>query len=268
MTSFAKPLKDFFMRKGLLFSLLLVFLLAGCSSSPTEEFDETKDWSAEMLYEHARIYMDKADYQMAIEYLQKIESRYPFGTYALQAQLDSAYAYYKNEDFDLSVATAERFIKMNPLHPSVDYAYYLKGLANSDRLDSFMTRLFSLDTTKRCQDALKEAFNDFRTIVTKYPDSRYAAEAHKRMVNIRDDLAKQEINVARFYYERGALIATINRSKYVIAKYQETPSLYDALILMAKAYKDLGMEALYEDTVRILRHNYPSDDNITQLFGA
>ena len=246
------------MRKTLILGLLFTLFVYGCSSTPESEYDETKDWPVEKLYAEAQAEIDRGDYETAIDYLNKVEARFPFGTYALQAQLDTSYAYFLNEEFELAVASADRFIKMNPMHPSVDYAYYLKGLASSSKQDSFIARTFNLDTTKRCQESMQDAFVDFRTLITKFPNSRYAAEARKRMIEIRDDLARQEINIARYYFRRGAMVAALNRAKYVIENYQETPSVYDALIIMAQAYKKLDMNALYDDTIKILRLNYPN----------
>ncbi len=240
--------------KSILASLLLLFALSGCALLP-EEKDKTLGWSAQKLYSEASFAMSDHDWETAIEYFQKLEARYPFGRFAMQAQLDVAYAHYKAGSHEEAIAAADRFIRLHPRNPHVDYAYYLKGIVNFNRNLSFITRFIPTDTSQRDPGASLDSFNDFAELVRRYPGSRYAEDARKRMFYLRNNLAKHEVHVARYYMRRGAYLAAANRCITVIEKYQRTPAVKEALEIMIEAYDKLGMQQLAKDARRVLAIN-------------
>lgn len=237
--------------------LLLMFgLLGGCALLP-DKIDETKDWSAQKLYTEAKSALAEANWERAIDLYEKLEARYPFGRYAQQALLESAYAYYKSAEPDSAISAADRFIKTYPRHPNLDYAYYLRGLVNFTRGESFMDRILPRDPAERDAGATRQAFFDFAELVKQFPESRYAKDAALRMVFLRNNLAQYEMHVADYYMRRGAYIAAANRAKQVIEGYQGTPAVPEALVTLVQAYRKLGMEDLAADAERVLKLNYP-----------
>ncbi len=237
----------------LLRSLIAVLLLAGCAMP--EQIDKTKDWSASQFYSEAKSARDDGDYEQAIKYYEGLEARYPFGRYAVQAKLDVIYVHYKDSEPDTAIAAADRFIKLHPKNPYVDYAYYLKGLANYNRNQSFTSRLLPTDRSQRDAGAALNAFNDFTELVRRFPESKYAADARQRMLFLRNNLAKYQIHVARYYMERGAYLAAANRANRVVTNFQRTDAVKDALEIMAAAYTELGMTDLANDAKRVLALN-------------
>jgi outer membrane protein assembly factor BamD len=238
----------------LLLSLLLPALLGGCGMLG-KEFDETEGWTAAELYNKAARELDSANYKRAIELYQKLETRYPFGRYAMQGQLDVAYAHYKAEEPEAALAAADRFIKLYPQNPYVDYAYYLKGVVNYNRSVGFLDRFIPVDTSQRDPGSALDAFEDFAELVRRFPDSKYAEDARQRMLYLRSNLAKNEVNVARYYMQRGAYIAAANRAQYVVERYQRTSAVEDALEIMVDAYQRLGKPQLATDAQRVLDMN-------------
>ncbi|OQX30453.1 MAG: outer membrane protein assembly factor BamD [Candidatus Sedimenticola endophacoides] len=237
-----------------LFFIAGLLSLSACSLLP-EEVDETKGWSAQKFYEEASFAMSEGDYDTAIKYYEGLEARYPFGRFAMQAQLDVAYAYYKDAQPESSIAAAERFIKLHPRNPYVAYAYYLKGLVNFNRNISFITRFVPTDQSQRDPGSTLDSFNDFAELVRRFPDSEYAEDARKRMTYLRNNLAMHEVHVARYYLDRGAYLASANRCVTVIEKYQRTPAIREALVTMIEAYDALGMQQLAGDARRVLALN-------------
>lgn len=233
--------------------LLCSLLLIGCSG--LDEKDETRDWSQQKLYTEATDEMRAGNYERAIKYYEILESRYPFGKYARQSQINLAYAYYRFSEPESAIAAADRFIKLHPRHPATAYAYYLKGLINFNRRLSFLDRFLPTDTSQRDPGAALESYKDFAEVVRKFPNSEYAVDAARRMLNLRNNLARYENHVARFYMRRGAYVAAANRAEYVVQNYQRTPALREALEIMIEAYDKLGMEELKEDTRRVLALN-------------
>ena len=238
---------------SLLRTLITVLFLSGCALP--EQIDVTKDWSANKFYTEAKDAMKDGDYEQAIKYYEKLESRYPFGRYATQSQLDVIYAHYKNGDADSAIAAADRFIKLYPQNPYVDYAYYLKGLVNYNRDKSFSSKFLPTDPSQRDAGATLNSFNDFAELVRRYPDSKYAADARLRMVYLRNNLARYQIHVARYYMRRGAYLAAANRANRVVTNFQRTDSVSDALRIMVDAYTKLGMTELANDAQRVLALN-------------
>jgi outer membrane protein assembly factor BamD len=236
---------------------LMLLFSTGCSLLP-EQIDETKNWSANKFYSEAKHSLNQGDYEGAIRYYEMLEARYPFGRYAQQAQLEVAYAYYKYNEPDSAIAAADRFIKMHPQHPHVDYAYYLKGLVNFNRGRDLMEKLLPQDSSEHDQHAARQAFHDFKALISKFPESRYAEDARQRMLFLRNNLARYEVNVAEFYMRRQAYVAAANRAKYVIENYQHTPAVIDAVAIMSDAYRMMGMPELADDARRVLELNAPA----------
>ena len=242
--------------------LIALGLLAGCSLLP-DEVDETKNWSASKIYYTAKEALGEGNYEKAVKLYEKLEARFPYGPYAQQAQLEVAYAYYKDNEPVSAIAACERFIKLHPNHPHVDYAYYLKGLANFVEDPSFMSRFGDQDMSDRDPKSAREAFEAFQQLVNRYPDSKYTPDAIARMKYLVNALASSEVHVARYYYKRGAFVAAANRGKYVLEHYQQSPALEEALAIMARSYEKLGMNDLRDDALRVLKLNFPKSEFVS-----
>jgi outer membrane protein assembly factor BamD len=236
------------------FAAGLVFLLGGCAGLNQ---DPTAKWSAAEFYSEAKSALDEGNYERAIELYGKLEARYPYGPYAEQAQLEIAYAHYKGEEPAAAVGAAERFIKLHPTHPNVDYAYYLRAIASFDPPPGFLERFAPQDPADRDPSAARTAFNNFKELTERFPDSKYAQDAGKRMVHLRNLLARHEIKAADFYMRRGAWLAAANRAKYVVENYQQTPAIADALAILVTAYREMKMLDLAQDAEKVLQLNYP-----------
>ena len=235
-------------------ALALAVTLAGCGFFG-KEYDETEGWSASKLYAEAASEMDSGSYARAVELYEKLEARYPFGRYAMQAQLDVAYAHYKAEEPEEAIAAADRFIKLYPQNPYVDYAYYLKGIVNYNRSVGFLDKYIPTDPSQRDPGAALDAFADFSELVQRHPESKYAEDARQRMVYLRNNLARHEVNVARYYIKRGAYLAAASRANYVIERFQRTPAVEDALEVLIEAYRALGEDKLAADAQQVLEVN-------------
>lgn len=229
----------------------------GCAGTGPDDEDNYANWPAEKLYKEAQREMKAGDYQTAIEYLESLESRFPFGKLADQAQLDTAYAYYKFKEYDSAIAAADRFIKLHPSHPNVDYAYYLRGLAAFHKKDTPFDAIAPQDPSERDPSSARDSFKYFAELVKKFPQSKYVADAIERMKFQRNTLAKHELNIAAYYMKRGAYVAAVNRAKYVVENYPQTPAVPEALMLLTEAYSQLKMTELANDTQKVLKHNYP-----------
>lgn len=234
--------------------VVLIGNLSGCGIL-TKEFDETKNWSAAKLYQAAAEQLDGGSYEKAAELYEKLEARYPFGRYAMQSQLDIAYAYYKNDEPEAALAAADRFIKLYPQHPLVDYAYYLKGIINYNRSVGFIDRFIPTDASQRDPGSALDAFQDFAELARRFPNSKYTADALLRMRYLRNNLAKHEVNVAQYYMKLGAYVAAANRAQQVIERFQRTAAVEDALVILIDAYTHLGEEQLAADAKRVLELN-------------
>jgi outer membrane protein assembly factor BamD len=235
-------------------ALVLAVALSGCGVFG-KEIDLTENWSAARLYDEASSELDSANYAKAIEYYEKLEARYPFGRYAMQSQLDIAYAHYRADEPEAAIAAADRFIKLYPQNPYVDYAYYLKGLVNYNRSVGFLDRYVPVDASQRDPGSALDAFVDFSVLVERFPDSRYAEDARQRMLYLRNNLAKHEVNVARYYMRRGAYLAAANRANYVIERFQRTSAVESALEVLVDAYTALDKPELAADAKRVLDLN-------------
>ena len=238
-------------------ALLLGIAVAACGLLP-EVQDETKGWSAQKLYAEAKDNLDSRNYEQAIKFYEKLEARYPYGRYAQQAQLEIAYAYYKDKEPAQSVSAAERFIKMHPNHPSVDYAYYLKGLANFNDDLGWFGGLSGQDLSERDPKAAREAFEAFKDLVTRFPESKYAQDSIARMNYLVNALASHEVHVARYYMKRGAYVAAAGRVQTALKTYPQAPANEEGLVILVKAYDSLGMKDLRDDAERVLTRNFPN----------
>jgi outer membrane protein assembly factor BamD len=230
--------------------------LSACSLLP-EKADETKKWSVTKLYAEARDEMDGGHYEAAIKLFERLESSYPFGTYATQAQMEIAYAYYKTQDQAQALATVERFIKLHPNHPNVDYIYYLRGLINFNDQIGFLSVIYAQDPTERDPKATREAFSAFKVLVEKFPQSKYAPDAIARMKYLINAMAQYEVHVAKYYFRRGAFLAALNRAQGAVSGYADAPATEEALYLMVRCYDKLGMFDLRDDAQRVFVKNYP-----------
>lgn len=236
--------------------------LIGCGLVK-DKADETKDWSAQRLYSEAKSELDSGNYEKAVKLFETLESRYPFGRFAQQAQLDMAYAYYKDDEPLQAVAGAERFIKMHPNHPNVDYAYYLKGLANFQDDLGLFGALGSGDLSDRDPKAARDSFDAFKDLATRFPSSKYTPDAIQRMKYLVNALASHEVHVARYYYKRGAYLAAANRAQHALANYPQAPALEEGLYLMMKSYEAMGIEDLRKDAERVFAQNFPNSKYLT-----
>lgn len=235
-------------------------LLAACSSTPT---DKTADWSPNKIYAEAKDEMGSGSYDKAVPLLEKLEGRAAGTPMAQQAQLEKAYAQWKANDQASALATLDRFMKLHPASPAIDYALYLKGIVNfNDDLGMF-SFLSRQDLSERDQKAAKESFESFKELVTRFPDSKYTPDARARMTYIVNSLAQYEVHVARYYYNRGAYVAAINRAQNAVTDYQAVPALEEALFIMLRSYDALGMTQLRDDTRRVMEKTYPQSAYLT-----
>jgi outer membrane protein assembly factor BamD len=196
-------------------------------------------------------------YESAIKLFERLESNYPFGTYAAQAQMEIAYAHYKAQDAAEALAAVERFIKLHPNHPNVDYMYYLRGLINFNDQIGFLSFIYSQDPSERDPKATREAFAAFKELVDKFPNSKYAPDSRERMNYLVDAMAKYEVHVANYYYRRGAYLASLNRAQGAVTQFTQSTAREEALFIMIRCYDKLGMFDLRDDTQRLFTQNYP-----------
>ena len=240
---------------GGLLAALLVAGLAACGSTPKE--DPYAGEGAEKLYAEARSDMSDGNYDTAIKRLEKVEGRGAGTTLAQQAQLDLAYAYYKTNEKAQALAKLERFMRLHPTSPALDYALYLQDLVNFNEDLGLFGRFARQDLSERDQQASRDAYESFRQLVERFPDSQYAADARLRMNYIVNSLAAYEVHVARYYYRRGAYLAAANRAQQAVTEFRSSPAVEEALYLMVVSYDKLGLTALRDDARRVLVANYP-----------
>jgi outer membrane protein assembly factor BamD len=238
----------------LFISLVLTLSLVGCG--PANEIDPTADWDVERFYSEARAELARKNYLTAIEYYETLESRFPFGKYATQAQIDVAYAYFKFDEPDSAITALDRFIKLHPRHESVDYAYYLKGLVNFERGGTILDVLVERDVSAFDRNLMLNAYNDFKILLQRFPSSKYALDAKKRMIYLRNELARSDYQIANYYATREAWVAVANRTRFILQNYQGSSVIRPTLTLQLQAYQKLGMEDLARDTQRVIDLNY------------
>ncbi|GGW85669.1 outer membrane protein assembly factor BamD [Alteromonas halophila] len=237
--------------------------LSGCSSSSDEEKAALANMGAQQLYEKAKTSMEVGNFSLAADTLSTLDSRYPFGPLSHQVQLDLIYSYYKSGKTEETLATVDRFIRLNPNHSDVDYAYYMRGLTNMESDSNLFQEMMNIDRSDRDPAKSREAFNDFRRLVEQYPNSKYAADARKRMLYIKERLAKYEIAIARFYMRREAFVAAANRGRYVLEHFPDSTQVQQALEIMVSSYEQLGLTELRDNAMKTLKLNYPDSDFIS-----
>ena len=231
-------------------------LLSACGLFP-DKGDPTRDWSAARLYKEAKDELNSGAYEQAIKYYETLESRFPYGSYSQQAQIESAYAYYKQGEAASAVAAIDRFLKLHPNHRNVDYAYYLKGLVHFNEDLGLFGKFSGQDLTERDPKAARDSFAAFKELAQRFPQSKYTPDAIARMKYLINALASSEVHVARWYMRRGAYIAAANRAQFALQNYPGAPAIEEALFVMVKAYDALGMNDLRDDAERVMRKNFP-----------
>lgn len=241
--------------------ILLAFAIAltGCSSSKSSDIEKVPDKSAQALFADAREALDNNLYQKAIQLLSAIDSRFPFGPISHQVQIDLIYAYYKSGNSAQGIALADRFLKLNPAHPNVDYVYYMRALINVATEENLFQNLAGIDRSDRDPSASREAFNNLKTIVNEYPQSKYAADSRKRMIQIKSRLAKYELSVARFYLKRDAYASAANRARYIVEYFSPSDEVEDALEIMIICYDKLNLDELKSNAKQVLAASYPNN---------
>jgi len=251
--------------KQILSNLLLAMLclvISACSTiRDSQKDDDPDEWSVERLYEEAKSELGGNNWETAIDYYSQLETRFPYGKYAEQAQIEKAYAYYKNEEPELATVTIDQFIRLYPTHPKADYAYYLKGLINFNEDNSLVGRLTGRDDlSDRDPQRAERALSAFRDLVRRYPESRYTGDAQRRMAHLNNALALHDLHVAEYYERRGAWLAVVNRARNVVENYETTPAVEQALGMMMRAYREMGMQGLATDTERVIASNFPNSE--------
>ncbi|TSA42300.1 MAG: outer membrane protein assembly factor BamD [Methylococcaceae bacterium] len=261
---------------------LLIFLfgisIQGCSSlgdlfskdsdSDKSGIDEYAGWTIQQFRTEAKKAVESGNYEKAIKLYESLESRYPFGESSAQTQLDVAYAYFKNNDPESALAAADRFIKINPRSPNIDYAYYLKGLINYNRDIGFMDRFLPTDTSQRDTSNADEAYRNFELLIKRFPSSQYNTDARLRMIALKNNSAMYEVHVARYYLKRKAYLSAINRAASVLKTYQRTPAVPFALQVMIESYAGLDMQDLRDSTQAIYDKNFPNGPPVPEFKNA
>jgi len=255
------------MKKKLLFAIIFALMLAGCSTNTKTASDEFKGQSAAHIFKTGQEALAKKSYKKAIKNFEGLDALYPFSQYEQQAQLELIYAYYKDEDYASSAAAAQRYIKLYPRSKHVDYAYFMKGMAHFQTNRGFATKYFNLDLSQRDLTNAQQAFNDFATLIRRFPHSPYNANAKARMINLRNLMAMHEVEVARYYMKHHAYVAAVNRANYVLKHYQTSPAVVPALGLLVDAYKKLGLHDMSEESLQLLEYNYPNSATYKKLAG-
>ncbi len=243
-------------------SAAILSLAAGCSLFHHKKDDYMA--SPEVAYERANKLLKDGSYMGAIRTYETLTARFPFSDPARQSRLDLIYAYYRQGEKESAVDAADSFIRENPTHPRIDYAYYMKGLIYFERSRNFLERWFDVDLAKRPPQDARKSFDAFARVVSQYPHSDYAPESRQRMIHIRNRLAEYEVNVGRYYIKRGAYVAALARARYEIENYDGAPATKAALAMTVECYQKLGINDLAEDTAKVLAGNFANDTVASQ----
>ncbi len=239
---------------GIIITVSAAFLLVGCQS---KDKDNYKGMSAAEIYAQAEKNVAKEKFPAAAKDFEALEARFPYGEYSDKAQLGLINAYYKQNEPALAISAADRFIRMNPHHPHVDYAYYLKGLVTFDQNYSFTFRYLPLDKSTRDPSTAIESFDAFKELIDRFPNSEYAPDARQRMVFLRNQLANHELSVVKYYVKRGAWLSAANRANYIVKHFEKTAVIPEALAIMVTCYRHRGMQQLADDALKTLQTNFP-----------
>ncbi|MGH8802056.1 MAG: outer membrane protein assembly factor BamD [Casimicrobiaceae bacterium] len=244
--------------------VVMALVLGGCSLLPAVK-DETAGWSAEKLYQNAHEAMQDGNYTRAVKLFDTLEGRFPYGRYAQQGILESAYSSWRDGEQTTATAACDRFIQTYPNNPNVDYAYYLKGLIFFREDQGLFGYVYELDVSERDPKQMRQSFDAFKELVRKFPHSRYVEDADDRMRYLANGLGMYEVHVARYYYNRGAYVAAVNRAQASLIKYPRTPANADALEIMVEGYRKLGMPGLADDSKRILDKTFPDSPYVVGM---
>ena len=251
---------------SLMLLILSLSLTTGCSWLGWGDEEQTEEDSVGLtekdFYERIQTSLNASNWTVAISNLQLLESQFPFGKYAEQGQLELIYAQYKSGDYESSIASADRFIRLHPQHPNVDYAFYVKGLSEISQTGGFFDSFLPTDSSMRDIGEARGAFTTLTELLSRFPESPYAADARKRLVSLRNRLARAEIHVANYYFTRGAYLAAANRGRFVVENFQQSPAVPDGLAVMAQAYYLLEMKELADNSVEVLVANYPEHPSL------
>ena len=253
---------------SVVYAMGLITVALGLVACSTAVVDKTLAMSPNAIYAEAKDSMDNGQYDKAVPLLEKLEARAAGTPLAQQAQLDKAYAQYRNGEPAQAISTLDRFMKLHPASPALDYALYLKGIINFNDDLGLFSAISRQDLSERDQKASKEAFESFKELIARFPQSKYSADAAQRMNYIVSSLAQYEVHVARYYFKRGAYLAALNRAQTAIADYRDVPALEEALFIAYKSYDALGLVALRDDTRRILETSYPQSEFLSKGFKA
>ncbi len=242
-------------------ALCLSAMLAACGTTPKDEFG---DIASDKLYSDAKEDASEGNYELAIKKLEKVEARASGTLLSQQAQIDLAYAYFRTGEKAQALAKLERFVRLHPTSPALDYAFYLQGLVNFNENLGLFGSLARQDLSERDQQASRDAYESFRQVVERFPQSRYAEDARLRMNHVVNSLAAGEVHVARYYLRRGAYLAAANRAQQAVKEYGQSPSVEEALFIMVQAYDHLGLKQLRDDASRVLRQSFPNSKLIEE----
>lgn len=251
---------------GLVVTVSLTVSLAGCGIFG-DKIEESKTWSAEKLYAEAKDELASGSYDRSVQLFEKLESRFPFGAYAQQAQLEIAYANYKQGNQAEALAAVDRFIKLHPNHSNVDYMYYLRGLINFNDDMGFFSFIANQDITERDPKATRDSFDAFKELATRFPNSKYTPDAIARMKYLVNALAQYDLHVAKYYLRRNAFVAAANRAQSAIKEYPDAPAIEEALVVLIKSYDAMGMHDLRDDAKRVFVQNFPKS-TLLETYGS
>lgn len=256
-------------RSQVFFLISLILALSACAKwgKDDDERNPYKDMSATQLYSSAQKSLKKKEYTTAAKQLEAMETMYPFSDYTEKSQLDLIYAYYENEDYPSAAATAERFIHLYPRAKRVDYAYYMKGLANFQQTRGVFAKVLPMDESWRDPGTQNQAFVDFSVFIQKFPESKYKANALQRMIYLRNMFAQHELNVSHFYFKRKMYVASIERASYLVKNYPQAPSAQKALVIMYESNKALGLNQAADDALNVYQATYHTSNLVPVTAG-
>jgi len=247
-----------FFNKYLILLLVSATILTGCSSNE----DEFANTGEDVLWREGLRSMEVSNWPRAIAIMQQIEAQFPFGQFAAQSQLELIFAYYRNGESEAARAAADRFIRLYPDHPNLDYAYYMRGMSFYSEDARILGRWMPTDPSKRDPGKARESFSEFSQLLSRFPESPYAVDTRARMIYLRNLLASYEVHVAEFYIERQAYLSALNRARYVVENYQGAPVVPRALEIMIEMYLRMGLNDLADTSLAILRQNYPDSERL------
>ncbi len=249
------------MKKSLILVCVLVSFMTGCSNTyRNDPYSSFKKYTAETLFHNAQTSIRKERFSDAVEQLEAMDSMYPFGPYAQKSQLDIIYAYYKSDDATSTIVAADRYAHLYPRGPHVDYVYYMRGLANLKVGTSWLQQKLKVNLADRDTDSLREAFIAFTTLRREYPNSVYAMSAYHRAVTIRNMMAERYLHIAKYYEKNRAYVASTNRASEIVQHFNGTVFVPDALAVMVRSYRGLGLPTLAKHTLSVLAQSYPDSE--------